>query len=299
MKSFTEILDAARAGGRRRFVIAQAADESVLAAVDEARKLGIAEPILVGSIPEIAEAAGKLALDLSLYKIIEPASARETAAEAVKMVARGEGDVLVKGMLTTSELLHAVLDKSLGLSTGRILSHVGVFLLPGAEKLIFITDAALAIAPNLEQKAHILQNAIDFAHRLGISSPVAAVLASVETVNPAMPATVDAACLAKMAERGQIVGGMVEGPLALDNAVNQEAAKRKAITSPGAGRADILMAPDIEAANILYKSLVYFAGAAEAGIVVGARAPIVVTSRSDTAKNRLHSLALGALAAFT
>jgi phosphate butyryltransferase len=207
---------------------------------------------------------------------------------------------LVKGMMQTADLLRAALDKESGLSRGRILSHVGVFLVPGskryAERFLLITDAALAIAPSLAQKAEIIQNAIDFARALGIETPVAAVLCAIETVNPAMPATVDAACLSKMSERGQITGGKVEGPLALDNAVSEEAARHKKISSELAGRADILVAPDIEAANILYKSLVFFASAMEAGIVVGAKVPIVVTSRSDTAENKLYSIALGALA---
>ncbi len=300
MKSFSEILDAARARGRCRAVVAQAADESVIHAVEESRRAGIAEPVLVGDKAAIEKAAAAIGVKLSGYRIVEPAAAVDAATEAVRIIKRGEGDVLVKGMMQTAELLKAALDKESGLSRGRILSHVGVFLVPGskryAERFLMITDAALAIAPTLAQKAEITQNAIDLARVLGIESPVAAVLCAIETVNPAMPATVDAACLSKMAERGQITGGRVEGPLALDNAVSEEAARHKKIASALAGRADILVAPDIEAANILYKSLIFFASAVEAGIVVGGKVPIVVTSRSDTAENKLYSIALGALA---
>jgi phosphate butyryltransferase len=300
MKDFTEMMEAARARGPRRAVVAQAADEAVLQAVEEARRYGIVEPILVGDRAGIAEAARKISISLADYRIVESRSAREAAADSARLVARGEGDILVKGMLQTADLLHAVLDKEAGLNSGRTLSHVGVFLVPASkrfsEKFLLVTDAALVISPTLAQKAQIVQNAIDLAHGIGISEPVVAILCALETVNTAMPATVDAALLAKMADRGQITGGRVEGPLALDNAVSEEAARRKGIKSDLAGRADILVAPDIEAANILYKALVFFADAVEAGIVVGARAPIVLTSRADSARNKLYSLALGALA---
>jgi phosphate butyryltransferase len=214
----------------------------------------------------------------------------------VRLVARGEGDILVKGLLQTADLLRHVLDRENGLNWGRIISHVGVFHFPGADRFLLVTDAALSIAPNLHQKAEIVQNAVDLAHKLGIPCPIAAILCAIEVVNPAMPATVDAACLAKMADRGEISGCRVEGPLALDNAVSVEAARHKGITSDLAGRADILMAPDIEAANILYKALIFYAKAEEAGIVMGAKAPIVLVSRSDSVANKLNSLALGALA---
>jgi phosphate butyryltransferase len=300
MKSFSEILDAARARGRCRAVVAEAADESVLHAVEESRRAGIIDPVLVGEKEAIERAADGIGVKLSDYRIAESSSPAQTAAKAVELIREGEGDLLVKGMTQTADLLRAVLDKESGLCRGRILSHVGVFLLPGSkrysERFLLVTDAALAISPTLAQKAEIIQNAIDLARVLGIKTPVAAVLCAIETVNPSMPSTLDAACLCKMAERGQITGGRVEGPLALDNAVSEEAARHKKISSELAGRADILVAPDIEAGNILYKSLIFFASAVEAGIVVGAKVPIVVTSRSDTARNKLYSIALGALA---
>ena len=296
MKSFDELLKAAAARGRCRAVIAEAADDSVLTAVLEARKRGIIEPILVARQAELEQ----VGIDISQLRVVEPESKARAAQTAVDLVRRGQGDILVKGMMQTAELLHAVLDKDAGLGRGRTLSHVGVFLLPESARysksFLLVTDAALAIAPSLSQKADIVQNAIDLARKLGIESPIAAILCAVETVNPAMPATIDAAGLSRMAERGQITGGRVEGPLALDNAVSVEAAQKKGIPGGLAGRADILVAPNLEAANILYKSLVYYAGAEEAGIVVGASAPVVVTSRSDSAENKLYSIALGALA---
>jgi phosphate butyryltransferase len=300
MRDFTVIMEAARARGPCRAVVAQAADDAILQAVEEARLAGIVDPILVGDRGEIAEAARKVPVSLAGYRIVEAHTPAEAAAVSVRIVARGEGDILVKGLLQTADLLHAVLHRDDGLNMGRTLSHVGVFLVPASErfseKFLLVTDAALVISPTLAQKAEITQNAIDLAHRIGIPDPIAAILCALETVNTSMPATVDAALLAKMADRGQITGGRVEGPLALDNAVSEAAARRKGIKSELAGRADILVAPDIEAANILYKALVFFADAVEAGIVVGARAPIVLTSRADSARNKLYSLALGALA---
>jgi phosphate butyryltransferase len=296
MNTFEQIIDAARAAGPARFVVAQAADATILEALAKAREAGFARPVLVGSRPEIEEAARERSVSITGWDIVEPASRQETASDAVKMVARGDGDILVKGLLQSADLLRAVLSKANGLATGRTLSHVGVFRFAESDRFYFVTDAALSIAPDYAQKIDIVQNAVDLAHKLGIPMPVVAILCAIETVNPEMPATVDAACLAKMAERGAIRGARVEGPLALDNAVSVEAARHKGITSELAGRADILVAPNIEAANILYKALIFFAKAEEAGIVMGARAPIVLASRSDSVRNKLYSLALGALA---
>jgi len=296
MNTFTQIIEAARAAGRARFVVAQAADVTILEALAQAREAGFARAVLVGRTAEIEEAARERSLSLEGWEIVEPTSRSECAAEAVRLVARGDGDILVKGMLQSADLLRAVLSKANGMATGRTLSHVGVFRFEESDRFYFVTDAALSIAPDYAQKIDIVQNAVDVAHRLGIAMPVVAILCAIETVNPDMPATVDAACLAKMAERGAIRGARVEGPLALDNAVSVEAARHKGITSELAGRADILVAPNIEAANILYKALIFFAKAEEAGIVMGARSPIVLASRSDSARNKLYSLALGALA---
>ncbi len=296
MNTFAQILEAARAAGPARFVVAPAADDTILEALAEARKIGFAEPVLVGVRSEIEEAAAARSVSVGGWKIVETPTRDDAAGEAVRIVARGDGDILVKGLLQSADLLRAVLSKSNGLTTGRTLSHVGVFRFEESDRFYFVTDAALSIAPDYAQKIDIVQNAVDLAHRLGISSPIVAMLCAIERVNPSMPATVDAACLAKMAERGAIRGARVEGPLALDNAVSVEAARHKGIESDLAGRADILVAPNIEAANILYKALIFFAKAEEAGIVMGARSPIVLASRSDSARNKLYSMALGALA---
>jgi phosphate butyryltransferase len=296
MNSFAQILELARKAGPARFVVAQAADGTILEALAQARAAGFAVPVLVGRRQEIEEAARERSLDIAGWKIVEAATPAEAAVEAVRSVARGDGDILVKGLLPSADLLRAVLTKSNGLTTGRILSHVGVFQFAESDRFYFVTDAALSIAPDYQQKIDIVQNAVDLAHKLGIAQPIVAILCAIETVNPEMPATVDAASLSKMAERGAIRGARVEGPLALDNAVSVEAARHKGITSELAGRADILVAPNIEAANILYKALIFFAKAEEAGIVMGARAPFVLASRSDSVRNKLYSMALGALA---
>jgi phosphate butyryltransferase len=296
MNTFGQILEQAKKAGPARFVVAQAADGTILEALAEARAAGFAHPVLVGRREEIEAAARERAVDVKGWKIVECASAGEAAVEAVRCVARGDGDILVKGLLQSADLLRAVLSKTNGLTMGRTLSHVGVFRFAESDRFYFVTDAALSIAPDYQQKIDIVQNAVDLAHKLGIAEPIVAILCAIETVNPEMPATVDAASLSKMAERGAIKGARVEGPLALDNAVSVEAARHKGITSELAGRADILVAPNIEAANILYKALIFFAKAEEAGIVMGARAPFVLASRSDSVRNKLYSMALGALA---
>jgi len=296
MNSFAQILEQARKAGPARFVVAQAADGTILEALAEARTAGFAVPVLVGCREEIEAAAREHSVNIAGWQVMETRTPAEAAVEAVRCVARGDGDILVKGLLQSADLLRAVLSKSNGLATGRTLSHVGVFRFAESDRFYFVTDAALSIAPDYQQKIDIVQNAVDLAHKLGIANPIVAILCAIETVNPEMPATVDAASLSKMAERGAIRGARVEGPLALDNAVSVEAARHKGITSELAGRADILVAPNIEAANILYKALIFFAKAEEAGIVMGARAPFVLASRSDSVRNKLYSMALGALA---
>ncbi len=236
MNSFADILDAARKAGPARFVVAQAADSTILEALAQAREMGFAAPLLVGIRGEIEEAAREHDISLAGCTFLETGSRAEAAAEAVRAVARGDGDILVKGLLQSADLLRAVLSKSNGFTTGRTLSHVGVFRFEESDRFYFVTDAALSIAPDYAQKIDIVQNAVDLAHRLGIPLPIVAILCAIETVNPEMPATVDAACLAKMAERGAIRGARVEGPLALDNAVSVEAARHKGITSELAGQ---------------------------------------------------------------
>ena len=295
MNNFKELLTNARSRGKCRISVAQAADNTVLEAVKYGENEGIIEPVLVGSKEAIDKKAEETGLASGSYRIVEPENGESPAVTAVRLIKEGEADILMKGLIPTGELLKEVLRKENGLNTGKTLSHVAVFKHPGFERFIFVTDAGLNIAPDLSQKKDIAQNAINLAQNLGVVEPIAAAVCAVEVVNPAMPATIDAAALAKMSERGVIKGGKVEGPLALDNAVSVEAAHHKGIKSPLAGRADILIAPDIEAGNVLYKSLIFFGSAETAGVIVGARVPVVLTSRSDSAASKLYSIALGVL----
>ena len=297
MKNFSDILNKARDMGKRRLAVAQAADATVLAAVEDARREGIIEAILVGFPEEIKREAEKAGVDLKHYMVIEPESRNSVAGDTVKQVVSGEAELLMKGLIPTGELLKEVLAKENGLNRGRTLSHVGIFEHSDFERLLFVTDAGLNIAPDLKKKRDIVQNAIDLAAGgLGIHDPIVAILAAVELVNPDMVATLDGASLTKMAQRGSISGGRVEGPLALDNAISVKAAQHKGIISPLAGRADILVVPDIEAGNVLYKSLVLFGKAKSAGIIVGARVPVVLASRADSTASKLNSIALAVLA---
>ena len=258
----------------------------------EAAERGLIIPVFVGperTIRSLAEAEG---VELFPHRIVSTDHSHESAQKAVAMVRAGELDSLMKGSLHTDELMAAVVPSATGLRTARQISHAFVLDVPVYPRLLLVTDAAINIAPSAKEKMDIAQNAIDLAHVLKIDQPRVAILATVETVNPEMQSTVDAAVLCKMADRGQIVGGILDGPLAFDNAVSQEAAKRKKISSPVAGKADILVLPDREAGNILAKQLQYLAGADSAGIVLGTRAPIVLTSRADSVRTRLASIAL-------
>ncbi|WP_213770552.1 bifunctional enoyl-CoA hydratase/phosphate acetyltransferase [Bradyrhizobium sp. dw_78] len=269
--------------------------ESVGAAV-EAASAGLIEPILVGPKATILAAANTAKLDISAFRLVDTAP-HEAAAAAVGLVRKGEAALLMKGSLHTDELLHAVLEPGSGLSIGRRLSHVYLIDVPGYPRPLLITDAAVNIAPDLDQKRDIVQNAIDLAHVMGIQLPRVALLSAVETVNPKIRSTLDAAALCKMADRGQITGALVDGPLAFDNAISPAAAKEKGIVSEVAGRADILVVPDLEAGNMLAKQLTFLAGADAAGVVLGARIPIILTSRADAERTRLASCAVAVLIA--
>ncbi len=260
-----------------------------------ARAKNIITPILLGDPEKIAAAAAELEADISGIEIIDVPSHEMAAHRAVDLVVEGKAQSLMKGHLHTDALLHAVLRRDKGLRTGRRLSHVFVMDVPGFSRPIMVTDAAVNIAPDLETKADIVQNAIHLAQSIGIETPKVGVLSAVETINPHMPSSVDAALLSKMAERGQITGGLVDGPLAMDNAVDLNAARTKGITSKVAGSADILVAPNIEAGNMVAKQLTYISHAEAAGIVVGAAAPIILTSRADDDASRLASCAVAAL----
>lgn len=272
-------------------------DRNSLRGAIDAAKAGLITPTLVGPEKKIRAVAEEESVDLAPYRIVSTEHSVAAAQAAVAMVRTGEIDSLMKGSLHTDELMAAVVPSATGLRTARRISHVFIMDVPAYPHILLVTDAAINIAPTAKEKADIVQNAIDLAHVLGISEPRVAILAAVETVNTLMPATVDAAVLCKMADRGQITGGILDGPLAFDNAVSEEAARIKKITSPVAGKADILLVPDLEAGNILAKQLEYLAGANGAGIVLGARVPIVLTSRADSARNRLTSAAIMKLVA--
>jgi phosphate acetyltransferase len=277
--------------------VAHPCEKSALAGAVEAGQLGLIAPVLVGPAAKIEEIAKSSGIDLGNTEIIDAPHSQGAASKAVELVRQGKAEVLMKGSLHTDELLGAVVARETGLRTGRRISHVFIMDVPTYHKVLIVTDAAINIAPVLEDKVDICQNAIDLAISLGLEKPKVAILAAVETVNSKMPATLDAAALCKMAERGQITGGILDGPLAFDNAISAKAAEIKGIRSLVAGDPDILLAPDLEAGNILAKQLSFLANADSAGLVLGARVPIILTSRADTVRSRIASCGVAMLAA--
>jgi phosphate acetyltransferase len=277
--------------------VAHPCDEVSLEAVVEARKLRLIEPILVGPSARIRDVAVRFNIDITGLPIVEAMHSHDSAAKAVALVREAKAAALMKGSLHTDELMCAVVGHDTGIRTERRLSHCFVMDVPGHVDPLIITDAAVNIAPTLADKIDIVQNAIDLAHAAGFPEVRVAILSAMETVNPKVPSTVEAAALCKMADRGQITGALLDGPLALDNAISPEAAAIKHIVSPVAGRANLLVVPDLEAGNMLAKSLSFLAGADSAGIVLGARVPIILTSRADTLMARLASCALASLVA--
>jgi len=272
-------------------------DAAALSGAAQAWKLGLLAPLLVGPRAKIAAAAAAAGIDLETLPIIDVPHSHAAAAKAVELVREGQAEMLMKGSLHTDELMAAVVARDGGLRTARRISHVFVMDVPTYHKVLIVTDGAINIAPALEDKADICQNAIDLAISLGLAQPKVAILAAVETVTSKMPATVDAAALCKMAERGQITGGILDGPLAFDNAISAEAARIKGIRSAVAGDPDILLAPDLEAGNILAKQLSFLANADSAGLVLGARVPIILTSRADSVRSRIASCGVAMLVA--
>jgi phosphate acetyltransferase len=270
-------------------------DEISLAGAVESAQAGMIAPLLVGPEARIRAVAEEHGLDLAPYRIIDVAHSHAAAARAVELVHEGQAEVLMKGSLHTDEVLGAVVARNTGIRTERRISHVFAMDVPTYPKLLLITDAAVNIAPDLTAKADICQNVIDLAHTFGVEEPRLAILSAVETVNPHIQSTLDAAALCKMADRGQIRGGILDGPLAMDNAISLEAARTKGIASPVAGQADALVAPDLEAGNILAKQLTFLAKADAAGIVLGARVPIILTSRADSVRSRQASAATAVL----
>ena len=277
--------------------VAWPCEQTALEGAIDAAAQGLIAPILVGPAVTIAELAKAKNVDLRGAELVDVADSHAAAARAVALIREGRAELLMKGSLHSDEMLGAVVSKEGGLRTGRRLSHVFVMDVPTYHKVLLITDAAINIAPTLEDKVDICQNAIDFARSLGVERPKVAILAAVETVNSRMPATLDAAALCKMAERGQIRGGLLDGPLAFDNAISRDAATTKGIVSEVAGDPDILLAPDLESGNMMAKQLSFLANADSAGLVLGARVPVVLTSRADSVRARIASCAVAVLAA--
>ena len=280
-----------------RSAVTHPCDESSLTAALEAAEAGLIRPILVGPEGKIRAVAGQCGLDLAAWPLVDVPHSHAAAARAVELVRQSEAETLMKGSLHTDELMAEVVRKETGLRTERRISHAFIMDVPTYPKPLVVTDAAINIFPDLETKVDIVQNAIDMAHALGRELPKVAILSAVETVTPKIPSTIDAAALCKMAERGQITGALLDGPLAFDNAISSEAAKIKGIRSEVAGDPDILLVPDLEAGNMLAKQLSFLANADAAGIVLGARVPIILTSRADTVRARMASCAVAVLLA--
>lgn len=297
MRSFKDIIKFAQERGPKTIAVAVAQELEFLLAVQKANNLGIVNAILVGDKEKIEEIARSNNISLTQYEIIDEKNINQAARKAVHLVSSGKAQIVMKGLVDTYIILQGILDKEIGLRSGRELSHTAVFEIPGFNRLILVTDAAMNIDPDVSTKKQIIENAVQVAHALDIDMPKVAVLCAKEKVNPKMKATVDAQILEEMNKKGEIKGCIVGGPLALDNAVSKSAAELKGIVHPVAGKADILLVPNIESGNILYKSMVFFTHAKNAGLIVGAKAPIVLTSRADTAETKLNSIALGVLMA--
>ncbi len=294
MKKLDDILNLAKRLGPKKVAVALAEDEQILFALDQARKERIVDIILVGGKEKIEKLARKSRFDWRKVEIQSEEDGFCASLRCCELVEKGDADLVMKGLVGTAHFMKAILDKKKGLKTGRLLSHVAVFEIPTYHKLLMLTDAAINIAPSLAEKAQIIQNAVEVAHSLGIQRPNVACLAAVEKVYAdRMPATMDCACLSMMAKRGQIKGAWVDGPLGLDNAVSEESARIKGIESQMAGEADILLCPNIETGNAIYKTLIEFAQARCAAVVVGAKAPVVLTSRADSHQTKFISIALG------
>lgn len=299
INSFEDVLRKVKEGPVKKVAVAVAQDEPVLEAIRDARAEGIAEAILVGDKEKIVEAAQKINMPLDGVEVIDEKDNGKACLTAVELVSSNQADMVMKGLIDTATFLRAVLNKEKGLRTGKILSHVAIFDIPALKRIILLTDAAMNIAPDLMTKKQILENAVGIASAIGISMPKVAPVCAVEVVNPDMQPTIDAAVLSKMNERGQIKGCIVDGPLAIDNALSIEAARHKGINSPVAGQADIILVPNIETGNVMYKTLVYTASAKNGGILAGAAAPVILTSRADSPESKLFSIALAALAVST
>lgn len=295
MEGFKDIIKLAQKKGPKRIAVAASNDEDVLKAIKIALDENICMPILVGDKEIIQELSKKIGLDLSKVEVIDEKDNKQSCIIAVSMVSSGKADIVMKGLVDTSVILKAILDKEIGLRTGNILSHAAIFEIKNYHKILLVTDAAMNIAPNADEKRQILENALKLTSSLDIEKPKVAIICAKEKVNPKMQATVDAQQLVELNKSGKLLDCIVGGPFALDNAISKEAAELKGVSDPVAGDADILLMPNIEAGNVLYKSLTYFSDSENAGILLGAKAPIVLTSRADSDKAKLNSIALAVL----
>lgn len=297
IKNFSDVLEKVKLLETKKIAVAVAQDQPVLEAIMDAQKNGIVDAILVGDEAKIKEVASKIGMDLAKFEIVHESNPIKAAIKAVELVSTGKADMLMKGLIDTANFLRAVLNKEVGLRTGKLMSHVGVFEIPKFDRLILLTDAAFNMYPELKDKVDIINNAVVVAKALGIETPKVAPICAVEVVNPNMQATLDASILTKMNDRGQIKGCIIDGPLALDNALSEEAAAHKGICSPVAGKADILLMPNIEAGNIMYKTLTYTTDCKSGALLVGTSAPVVLTSRADSHETKMNAIALAALVA--
>jgi phosphate butyryltransferase len=297
IKNFEELIEIARQQPKMTLSVAAAEDDEVLLAIDAARELGIVDAILVGNKEKIEEIAKNADIDITQYEIVNCKNPIEAARTAVTLVSQGKADFLMKGLIGTADILKAVLDKEIGLRGKGLLSHVMAYSMDTYHKMLFLTDGGMVTYPDLGQKVQLVNNAVAVVKALGVKPIHVVPVCAVEVINPDMQATLDAAALSKMNQRGQIKDCIIDGPLALDGAISKEAAKHKGINSPVAGEADILLVPNIEAGNLLGKSMTYFANAKSAGVIMGAKCPIVLVSRADTHEAKLYSIALGCLVA--
>ncbi|AGK99159.1 phosphate butyryltransferase [Clostridium pasteurianum] len=297
IKSFEEVLLKVKSKDIKTVSVAVAQDTPVLEAIRDAKKNGIAEAILVGDKNEITSIALKIGMDINQFKIVDEPDVRKATLKAVEIVSQGKADMVMKGLVDTATFLRSVLNKEVGLRTGKLMSHVAVFETEAFNRLLFLTDAAFNMYPTLKDKVQIINNAVRVAHAVGIDEPKVAPICAVEVVNENMPATLDAALLSKMSDRGQFKGCIVDGPYALDNALSEEAAKHKNIKGTVAGKADVLLLPNIETANVMYKTLTYTTHSKNGGILVGTAAPVILTSRADSHETKMYSIALAALVA--
>ena len=295
INSFDEIIAKVKSKSLRKLSVAVAQDEPVLQAVKEAKENGIVDAILVGDKDEIEKVADTINMDLSGFEIVDIKDVDEATLKAVEIVSSGKADMLMKGLVDTKTFLKSVLNKEVGLRTGNLMSHVAIFETEKFDRLLFLTDVAFNVFPTLEDKVKIINNAVKVAHAVGIEEPKVAAVCAVEVVNKNMPNTVEANALAEMYKEGKFEGCIVDGPFALDNAISEEAAHHKGVTGPVAGKADILLLPNIEAGNIMYKTLTYTTDSKNGCILVGTSAPVVLTSRADSSETKMYSIALASL----